>query len=262
MNSMEIVRFEANGGTAFGSRDGAGIRLIEGDILGEWRITENTVDASKVRLLSPVEPSQIICIGLNYYGHAKECNFGIPAEPLIFLKGNNSIAGPGDNIVLPEVAPDFVDYEGELVIVMGKRAKNVEESDADKYILGYTCGNDVSARDCQLKRDSQWARGKSFDTFAPLGPAIVTGINPDSLDIAVKVNGETLQSSNTSDLIFPCRRLVSYISKSMTLLPGAVIMTGTPGGVGHFRKPPRYLKHGDSVVVEIEGLGKLENTVA
>lgn len=258
---MEIVRFEANNRTFFGCKDGGTIRLIDGDILGEWRITENTVEISKIRLLPPVEPSQIICIGLNYYGHAKECGFGIPTEPLLFLKGNNSIAGPGDNIVLPEIAPDFVDYEGELVIVIGKRAKNIEESDADKYILGYTCGNDVSARDCQLKRDSQWARGKSFDTFAPLGPAIVTGIDPDSLAIVVKVNGETLQSSNTSDLIFPCRRLVSYISKSMTLLPGSVIMTGTPGGVGHFRKPPRYLRRTDSVVVEIEGIGRLENNV-
>ncbi len=258
---MEIVRFTANGKSSFGSKDGTVVRYIHGDILGDWRITENTIDVKNIKLLVPITPPQIICIGLNYYGHAKECNFGIPSAPLIFLKGNNSIVGPGENIVLPGMAPDFVDYEGELVIVIGKPAKDIEEKDADSYILGYTCGNDVSARDCQLKIDSQWARGKSFDTFAPLGPAIVTGINPDSLDITVKVNGETVQSSNTSDMIFPPRKLVSYLSKCMTLLPGSVIMTGTPGGVGHFRKPPRYLKRSDSVIVEIEKLGKLDNYV-
>jgi 2-keto-4-pentenoate hydratase/2-oxohepta-3-ene-1,7-dioic acid hydratase in catechol pathway len=258
---MEIVRFESDGKTSFGSRDGDAIRLIQGDILGDWRVTEERTDATGVRLLSPVIPRQIICIGLNYYGHAKEYGFGIPSAPVVFLKGNNSIAGPGDDIVLPEMAPDFVDYEGELVIVIGKRAKCIEEKDADDYILGYTCGNDVSARDCQLKIDSQWARGKSFDTFAPLGPAIVTGISPDSLGIAVKVNDEIVQSGNTSDMIFPCRKLVGYLSRCMTLLPGSVIMTGTPGGAGHFRKPPRYLKRTDSVTVEIDKLGTLKNNV-
>lgn len=208
-----------------------------------------------------IKPSQIIAIGLNYYGHAKETGAALPKEPLFFIKGVNSAIGSGENIVLPKMAPDEIDYEAELVIVIGKRAKNISEEEADEYILGYTCGNDVSARDCQLRRDSQWARGKSFDTFAPIGPKIVKKLDPDNLNIELRLNGCVMQKSNTSDMIFSCRIIVSFLSRCMTLAPGTFIFTGTPPGVGFTRKPPEFLKEGDIVEVEIEGIGVLKNKV-
>jgi len=159
------------------------------------------------------------------------------------------------------MAPDEVDYECELAIVMGKAAHNVVEDEALDYVLGYTCSNDVSARDCQLRLDMQWARGKSFDTFAPLGPCIQTEMDPDHARVCTRLNGQVMQDSNTSDLIFSCRKLVSYLSHCMTLLPGTVIMTGTPAGVGFTRKPPVFLRPGDVVEIEIEGIGVLRNRV-
>jgi 2-keto-4-pentenoate hydratase/2-oxohepta-3-ene-1,7-dioic acid hydratase in catechol pathway len=185
----------------------------------------------------------------------------VPSAPVIFIKTCNCIVGPGEPVLLPKMAPGEVDYEAELVIVIGRTAKNVAEADADQYVLGYTCGNDVSARDCQLRLDKQWARGKCFDTFAPIGPWIATGINPDDLAIRLTLNGQVVQSSRTSDLVFSCRQLVSYVSRCMTLFPGSIIMTGTPEGVGMGRKPPLWLKEGDSMAVEIEGIGTLTNPV-
>ena len=164
--------------------------------------------------------------------------------------------------MLPDEAPDEVDYEAELVIVIGKKAKNLEIDEVSNHILGYTCGNDVSARDCQLRLDQQWARGKSFDTFCPLGPWIETELpDPDHCRVGSKLNGQIMQDSNTSDLIFGVKELVSYCSKNFTLLPGTVIMTGTPGGVGFARKPPIFLKSGDTIEIEIEGIGILSNKV-
>ena len=158
------------------------------------------------------------------------------------------------------MAPNEVDYEAELVIVIGRRAHNISENDASQFILGYTCGNDVTARDCQ-RDDGQWTRGKSFDTFAPLGPWIETQLNPDTCNIRCRLNGRVMQDSNTKDLIFNSRQLVSYLSRCMTLLPGTVIMTGTPAGVGAARKPPVFLSNGDSIEVDIEGIGVLRNPV-
>jgi 2-keto-4-pentenoate hydratase/2-oxohepta-3-ene-1,7-dioic acid hydratase in catechol pathway len=177
------------------------------------------------------------------------------------VKTSNTITGTDCPVILPRIAPNEVDYEVELVIVMGKECKNVAEADVDDYILGYTIGNDVSARDCQLKIDKQWARGKCFDTFAPIGPWIETELDGDSADISLMLNGETMQDSNTSDLVFSCRELVSFISLNMTLAPGSVIMTGTPEGVGFGRKPPVFLQAGDVMSATIAGIGTLRNQV-
>jgi 2-keto-4-pentenoate hydratase/2-oxohepta-3-ene-1,7-dioic acid hydratase in catechol pathway len=237
-------------------------QLIDGDIFGAWHATPQTVESDEVQLLAPVDPPNIIAIGLNYRGHAAESNMAIPERPVIFLKATTAACGPGDEILLPKVAPNEVDYECELAIVIGKQAKNVSEADAFDYVLGYTCSNDVSARDCQLRLDAQWARGKSFDTFAPLGPWIQTELDPDAAPIRTRLNGKVMQESNTNDLIFSCRQLISFISHAMTLLPGTVIMTGTPSGVGFARKPPVFLKPGDLVEIEIEGIGTLSNEVS
>ena len=237
------------------------IQPIEGDIFGKWERANRHVDLKAVQLLAPVEPPNILAIGLNYRAHAIESREPIPRAPILFIKANTALAGPNQPILLPKVAPNEVDYEAELVIVLGKRAHNVTEDEALDYVFGYTCGNDVSARDCQLRIDKQWARGKSFDTFAPLGPWIETELNPDSCPIRCRPNGTMMQDSNTKDLIFNTSHLVSYLSRCMTLQPGTVIMTGTPAGVGLTRRPPVFLKLGDVVEVEVEGIGTLRNPV-
>ncbi len=216
------------------------------------------------KLLSPVCPPNVIAIGLNYRKHAEEQGLTkLPAEPLIFLKATTSVIGPGDPIDLPHSAPSEVDFEAELAVVIGKKARNVSEDSAMDFVLGFTCANDVSARDCQKVRDKQWARGKSFDTFCPLGPVIVT---PDEIDgqnapIRSILNGKVMQESNTADMIFSIQQLISFVSHQFTLLPGTVILTGTPEGVGFARKPPIYLRPGDTIAVEIDGIGRLENPV-
>ncbi len=258
---MKIGRIKHNGKVSHAEIDGDKATIISGDIFGSYNSTKDMVPLSDVSLLAPVEPRQVIALGLNYRGHADEFNAVLPEEPLLFLKGMNAVTGPGQPIILPAMAPDEVDYEAELVIVMGKQAKNVSEEEAGDYVLGYTCSNDVSARDCQLRKDSQWARGKSFDTFAPIGPWIETDIDPDNLDISCTLNGQIMQESNTSDLIFSCRKLVAFISRCMTLYPGSVIMTGTPSGVGVKREPPVFLRDGDTVTVKIEGIGELTNHI-
>ncbi len=259
---MRIVRFKKNNHIFYGTIKGEEISLIKGDIFNEFIVSSEKIKREEVKLLAPLVPPDIIAIGLNYKKHAEESGQSFPDKPLIFLKATSSVIGPEDNIILPEIAPQEVDYEAELVIVIGKKAKNVEVEEVDKYILGYTCGNDVSARDCQLRLDKQWARGKSFDTFCPLGPWIETELsNPEQCRIISRLNGQIMQDSNTSDLIFGVRELVSYCSKNFTLYPGTIIMTGTPGGVGFARKPPVFLKHGDIIEIEIEGIGILQNRV-
>ena len=258
---MNIARILVDGRVRYALVEEDGFRLIDGDIYGAWGKTKVMVPSADARLLAPVEPAQAIAIGLNYTAHAIEGNFGIPQAPVVFLKGANAVTGPGDPIVLPAIAPDEVDYEAELVIVMGRRAKNVSEKKALQYVLGYTCGNDVSARDCQLRLDKQWARAKSFDTFAPIGPWISTDLDPDNTRISLKLNGAVMQDSSTSDMIFSTAHLVSYLSRCMTLYPGSIIMTGTPSGVGMGRTPNVYLRAGDEVSVEIEGVGCLTNPV-
>ncbi len=244
-----------------GVLEGERIEKIEGDLLGERRRTGEWVERSAVTLLAPVTPPNLIAIGLNYGKHAAESEMKLPERPLIFLKATTALSRDGADILLPKLAPDAVDYEAELCVVIGKTAKDIEPEEADAYILGYTCGNDVSARDCQLHLDGQWARGKSFDTFAPLGPHLETEFDPTHARVRSRLNGEVMQDSDLSDLIFPVRELISYLSKNMTLLPGTVIMTGTPGGVGFARDPAVYLREGDVIEVEIEGLGVLRNTV-
>jgi 2-keto-4-pentenoate hydratase/2-oxohepta-3-ene-1,7-dioic acid hydratase in catechol pathway len=257
-----IARFVYKDSVHYGVLEGGHtLQIIQGDILGDWSVSPTAVELSKVRLLAPVAPPNVIAIGLNYRKHAAESNHPIPVRPVVFFKATTAVCNPGDEIMLPRMAPDEVDYECELVMVIGKRAKHVTAEHALEYVLGYTCGNDVSARDVQNRQDTQWARGKSFDTFAPLGPWIETELDPDNARLMSRVNGQVMQDSNTSDLIFSCRELIAYLSAAMTLLPGTVILTGTPSGVGFARKPPVFLRPGDSVEIEIEGIGTLSNPV-
>ncbi|MBM3477203.1 MAG: fumarylacetoacetate hydrolase family protein, partial [Armatimonadetes bacterium] len=250
---MRIVRFKANNHWCYGVLEDDTIRCLETTPFESLDATDEALHVSRARLIAPVEPPNVIALGLNYRRHAEESGMKLPDHPLMFLKATTSVIGPNEPIVIPKMAPDEVDYEAELCSVMGKPAKDVSEAEALDYVLGYTCGNDVSARDCQLKLDNQWARGKSFDTFCPLGPWIETDLDPDNCPIACRVNGETMQESNTSDMIFGCRQLISFLSQVMTLLPGTVIMTGTPSGVGFARKPPVFLKAGDVVEIEVGG---------
>lgn len=221
------------------------------------------LDRAAVTLLAPIpRPGKILCIGLNYRDHAAESNQPIPAHPTVFAKYNNTVIGPGAAIVLPTVT-EKVDYEAEFAFVIGRTARNVAAADALRYVAGYTIFNDVSARDYQM-RTSQWTVGKTFDTFGPMGPALVTAdeiADPHALDICLSINGETLQSSNTRELIFTVNQLIEDLTSFMTLEPGDLISTGTPSGVGSARKPPRWLRAGDIVRVEIAGLGVLENPV-
>ncbi len=259
---MKIVRYQKNNEILYGVLEGEKINPIKGEIFGDFKIDSDKTDKKDVKLLAPVAPPNIFAIGLNYRKHADETGKDYPERPLIFIKANSSVVGPEDNISLPQMAPDEVDYEAELVIVIGKTGKNIEVEKVQDYILGYTCGNDVSARDCQHRLDKQWARGKSFDTFCPIGPWIETELSePDNCRIMSRLNGKVMQDSNTSDLIFSTKELVSYCSKNFTLYPGTIIMTGTPEGVGYARKPQVFLKYGDIIEIEIENIGKLSNKV-
>ena len=210
------------------------------------------IPLEKAKLLAPCMPGKAICIGLNYRDHANELNLAIPHSPVVFLKPSTSVIDPGADIEYPAMS-SRVDYEGELVVVIGKKARHVKESEAADYILGYTCGNDVTARDLQPK-EGQWTVAKSFDTFLPFGPWIDTEVDPSTLKIRTFLNGALVQSSSTSNLIFPVPFLVSYLSRIMTLEPGDIIMTGTPSGIGPMAK-------GDKVVSEIDGIGSLSNQV-
>ena len=216
------------------------------------------------RLLAPIaDPSKVICIGLNYRDHALETNSPIPEEPVVFNKFPQCVVGPDDAVVLPKVAHE-VDYEAELVVVIGKAGKRISKANAMQHVAGYTVGNDVSARDWQKGRPGgQWLMGKAPDTFAPTGPHLVTAdeIDPSNLKIGLRLNGETMQASSTRELIFGVDELIAHISQLVTLQPGDLIFTGTPPGVGAARKPPVFIKAGDRMEVEIEGLGVLSNPV-
>jgi 2-keto-4-pentenoate hydratase/2-oxohepta-3-ene-1,7-dioic acid hydratase in catechol pathway len=223
------------------------------------------VPAGEVTLLAPVpDPGKVICIGLNYADHAAESGMEPPDEPVVFSKFSSAVCAHRDSIVLPGCS-DQVDYEAELVAVIGRTARRVPRERAREYIAGYTCGHDVSARDWQLgKGGGQWLLGKTFDTFAPLGPELVTADqvgDPGQLGVRLRLNGTTMQDSSTRQLIFPVDHLVSYLSHVCTLNPGDVIFTGTPPGVGMARKPPVFLKPGDEVEVEVERIGVLRNPV-
>lgn len=219
-----------------------------------------------VRLEAPVpRPGKVICIGLNYRDHAEETGSPIPSEPIIFTKFPSNVVGPEDDVIHPgEDLTSKLDYEVELVVVMGKEGKNIPEEDAMAYVAGYTVGNDISARDLQIERDGQWTKGKALDTFAPMGPALVTADevpDPHKLPLQLRLNGETMQDSNTDQLIFSVPHVIAFLSRLFTLHPGDVIFTGTPPGVGMARKPPVWLKPGDVMEAHIEGLGTLTNKV-
>lgn len=259
---MRMIRFEdATGQIRLGEwlPDGQA-RIINGS-MADPRPSAELVAVH--RLMAPLVPVNVIAIGLNYRKHAEEGGSPIPSAPLIFSKLTSSVIGPDEPIVLPVDAPTEVDYEAELAVVIGRAARNVSERESLQYVAGYTCANDVSARDCQRHRDKQWTRAKSFDTFCPLGPALLTaeGVNPNELRIRGRLNGQIMQDSSTADMIFSVPFLISYLSRQFTLPPGTVILTGTPEGVGFGRKPPRYLQAGDTYTVEIESIGELSNPV-
>jgi 2-keto-4-pentenoate hydratase/2-oxohepta-3-ene-1,7-dioic acid hydratase in catechol pathway len=257
---MKIVRFLRDGQTQFGIVEGERTFPCGGDpFIGLTKGTE-ALATDSLRLLAPVSPPNIICLGLNYRKHADEGGAKYPPAPLLFFKTTTALSGPGDPILLPAGYEDSVDYEAEMAIVIGTGAKNISEEEVPKVILGYTVANDVSNRAAQFK-DGQWGRGKSYDTFCPVGPSIVTDLDPDNLNIECRVDGQIMQSSNTSNMIFSSRRIVSYISTCMTLLPGTIILTGTPEGVGFARTPPLFLKAGQLVECAIEGIGTLANPV-
>jgi 2-keto-4-pentenoate hydratase/2-oxohepta-3-ene-1,7-dioic acid hydratase in catechol pathway len=263
---MKIVRYQdAHGGVQYGRlhEDGHVTRL-SGDIFDKF--TDTGEPATVARLLAPIVPRDILCIGLNYRRHAAEGNQPTPQHPIVFMKNSGTLQNPGDPIVLPRrLRSDEVDYECELAVIIGKPCHNVSKAEALSYVLGYTCANDVSARDWQIKLGgSQWCRGKTFATFCPLGPCLVTTDeipNPNALGIRTVLNGQTMQDWNTEDMIFDVPTLIEFLSGSTKLAAGTVILTGTPHGVGSARKPPVFLQPGDSVTIEIDKIGALTNPV-
>ncbi len=246
-----LYRVELDGQVTNALRHENGWSRLEGDPFGEYAAGDPVVE-SEIKVLAPVTPSKIVAVGLNYRDHAREMNKPLPDEPLIFIKPSTAVIGPNDDVVIPPSA-GRVDYEAELGVVIRKRAQAVSADQADEYILGLTCVNDVTARDLQ-KRDVQYTRAKGFDTFAPIGPCIAVGLDGSALDVESWVNGERRQGSNTRELIFDVGRLVEFVSTVMTLHPGDIIATGTPSGVGP-------LAPGDRVVVKIDGVGELTNGV-
>jgi len=259
---MRFARVRTLGGaTTHALLEGDRVQPIEGDLFGTWKSSGKAVPRSEVRLLAPLVPVNLLAFGRNYRAHAAEGGEAPPAEPLLFIKSSSCVTDPESPIVLPPVAPSQVDYEAELAVIIGRPARNVPRARALDYVLGYTCANDVSARDIQGK-DGQWSRAKSFDTFGPLGPWIETELDPSNLRIRGRLNGKTMQDATTADLIFDVPYLIEFLSRGMTLLPGTVLSTGTPSGVGFARKPPAWLKPGDVFEVEIDGIGVLRNPVS
>jgi 2-keto-4-pentenoate hydratase/2-oxohepta-3-ene-1,7-dioic acid hydratase in catechol pathway len=249
---VRLVRFRFGDRIATGAvEDGSDVvRLLRGTFFEDPLPTGEEVPLDDVRMLAPVLPSKVVAVGKNYAAHAAEFGGEVPEEPLIFLKPSTSVSGPGDPISLLPVS-HRVDYEGELAVVMGRIAKNVRAEDAGRFILGYTCGNDVTLRDLQ-KKDGQWARAKGFDGSCPIGPWIETLLDPGDVYLETRVNGEIRQAAQTSEMVFGVATLIEFVTTFMTLLPGDVLMTGTPEGVGK-------LQPGDVVDVEIEGIGTLTN---
>jgi len=262
---MRIVRFVSGGQIYHGRQvDEQTAFQIEGDLFGQHRVTDRKLRIEK--LLAPLVPTDILCIGLNYREHAAESGSAIPTNPVLFIKASNTLNNPLETIPIPRRSSQ-IDYEGELAVIIGKTAKYASRDRALDYVLGYTCANDVSARDWQREKSlggGQFARGKSFDGFCPLGPWIVTRDeipNPNALRLRTILNGAAMQDHTTSDMIFDVPTLIESLSSTMTLRAGSVILTGTPQGVGFARTPPVWLKDGDTVVIEIEKIGRLESPV-
>ena len=250
---MKIYRFVHAGSPSIGVADGDRILCYSGaDATNLGEATKDSISLGEAELLAPVMPSKIVAVGRNYAEHAKELGNEAPSEPIIFLKPPTAALSPNGTIIRPPQS-QRVDFEGELAIVIGKSARNIRRDDWRSVVLGFTCANDVTARDLQ-KKDIQFTRGKSFDTFLPLGPCIETDLDPAALSLRTRVNGETKQDGNTRDMVFDCGAIIEFITSVMTLNPGDVILTGTPAGVGP-------LSAGDRVEVEIEGIGVLRNSV-
>ena len=249
---MRLVRFLARTKPAWGVVNGDELLELDGDFFTPFKTLKAGHIFSQVKLLPPCNPSKVVAVGLNYRDHAHELGLAIPEEPVLFLKPATTILGPGESVICPRMS-SRVDYEAELGVVVKDRTRNISPEEAPDHILGYTCANDVTARDLQ-KKDGQWTRAKSFDTFCPVGPWIETDLDPGNLLIQSYLNGERRQSSRTSQLIFNVHELVSFISGVMTLEPGDLIITGTPAGIGP-------MKPGDEIEVRIEGIGSLKNIV-
>jgi 2-keto-4-pentenoate hydratase/2-oxohepta-3-ene-1,7-dioic acid hydratase in catechol pathway len=249
---MRLVRFRFGDRIATGVVEGDAVRALAGTFFENPVPSGDEIPLDDVRLLAPILPSKVVCLGKNYAAHAAEFGGEVPEEPLVFLKPSTSVSGPGDPIPLPPIS-NRVDYEGELAVVIGRIARNVRAEETFRYILGYTCGNDVTLRDLQ-KKDDQWARAKGFDGSCPLGPWVETELDPIDVHLETRVNGEVRQSASTSDMVFGVATIIEFVTEFMTLLPGDVIMTGTPEGVGK-------LEPGDRVEVVIDGIGVLMNPV-
>ncbi len=250
---MKLCRAECGGERFYAVLEGERLERLEGTPFDGIQKTGDSCLLSQARLLSPTEPSKVVCIGKNYLDHAKEFDSKVPDEPLLFIKPSTAVVGQEDRVEYPDFATR-VDYEGELAIVIGKRCKNVSADSFQDVVLGYTCLNDITERDIQLK-DGQWTRGKGFDTFCPIGPWIETQLDPSDLEITTRLNGEIKQHSRTSKLIFSLGKIIEHITACMTLLPGDVIATGTPEGVGPMQR-------GDTVEVEIENIGVLRSHIS
>ena len=253
---MKILRYDSGSGPTFGVLgDGGEVRTLQGSPFGEFGVGAAVGDVDSLQLLPPIEPTKVIGVGLNYVSHIEEMNLKQPSFPMLFMKPLAAVIGPGDPIVYPTQG-QRVEYEAELAVVIGKQARRVSEDDALDYVLGYTCGNDVSERVIQRAEMAMGALlvGKGFDTFNPLGPVVTTRLDPTDLAVMARVNGVEKQNANTSDLLFGVADLVSYISQALVLNPGDVIMSGTPAGVGP-------IVPGDDVEIEVEGVGVLRNPV-
>ncbi len=250
---MKIVRIKAGDDIAYGVADAEGVLVYRGSPFVAWEPTETVVPWESAQLLAPILPSKVVAVGRNYEDHAAERDAEVPDEPLIFLKPATSVIGPEANVVHPAISQD-VQHEAELAAVIGKVARYVKAEDASAYIFGYTAANDVTARDLQMK-DGQWARAKGFDTFCPLGPAIETELDPlEKLAVICRVNGDVRQAGFTSDMVFGVAEILEYVTAVMTLLPGDVILTGTPSGISR-------VEPGDVMEVEVDGIGVLQNRV-
>lgn len=248
---MKIVRFKAGDDIAYGLAESEGVTLYQGSPFVAWEATETLIPWESVQLLAPVLPSKVVAVGKNYVDHAEEMDSDLPDEPVIFLKPATAVVGPNAPVVLPRIS-DEVHHEAELAVVMGRVARNIRAEDASQYVLGYTAANDVTARDLQ-GRDGQWTRAKGFDTFCPLGPAIETELDPrERLAVIARVNGEVRQAGFTADMVFGVAEILEFVAAVMTLLPGDVVLTGTPSGVGP-------VESGDLMEVEVDGIGTLAN---
>jgi 2-keto-4-pentenoate hydratase/2-oxohepta-3-ene-1,7-dioic acid hydratase in catechol pathway len=255
---MRIVRCSQGEDAAFhGVLEDGLVDRIEGDIFGEWRRGGERSKLADVRLHAPLTPPNLLCLGKNYRSFPGDENPAYPRQPLLFIKSTSSVIGPDEPIVLPEMAPSEVYFEAELAVVIGRAARNVSPNSAKDYVLGYLVANDVGAKDCQ-STDGQWARAKSFDSFCPLGPWIETELEPADCRIASRVNGEAVQDSTTSLMIFDVPTTISFLSRCMTLWPGTVICMGSPGTL---TDPRPFLRQGDCVEAEVEGVGTLTNPV-